>query len=50
MPTEIFENIQRRAKANGVSFSAMAVKLLECGLLDYEDSERVDSNKEGVDA
>ncbi len=37
---ETFKKIRKRAEKEKTSFSKMAVKLIECGLFDYEDSER----------
>jgi len=39
MPEELFDKIANRAKTNGLSFNAMAVQLLDCGVFDYEESE-----------
>ena len=40
MPVALFEKIVLRAKRRGVSFSEEAAKLLDCGLMDYEESEQ----------
>jgi hypothetical protein len=42
LPEDLYRKIARRAKKAGTSFSEQAVKLLECGVFDYEDSERYD--------
>jgi hypothetical protein len=44
IPTPIYDKIAKRAKKAKVSFSEMAVKLLDCGLFDYEDSEQYDDH------
>ena len=40
MPVALFEKIVLRARRHGVSFSEEAARLLDCGLLDYEESEQ----------
>jgi hypothetical protein len=42
IPEEDFIKIKQRAESDGVPFTAKAVELIRCGLLDYEDSERHD--------
>jgi len=42
MPETLFDKINKRAAADGVSFNKIAVDLLACGLLDIEESEMYD--------
>jgi len=39
LPEVTFLKIRNRAAKAGVPFTTMATKLIECGLLDYEESE-----------
>lgn len=39
MPEELFDKILTRAIKAGVPFNTIAVTLLSCGVLDYEESE-----------
>jgi hypothetical protein len=44
IPEELYRKIDRRAKRAKVSFSDQAVKLLDCGEFDYEESELYDAD------
>jgi hypothetical protein len=44
-PPEVFVKINARADAAKVSFSTMAVRLAHCGIMDYEDSERLEPKR-----
>jgi len=44
-PAEVYEKIKSRATHEGVSLSDMAVKLTDCGLFDYEESEAHDERQ-----
>lgn len=44
-PEEIFLKVKQRAEDAEVSFTVMAVKLIDCGIFDYEDSERHEPKK-----
>jgi hypothetical protein len=44
IPEELYRKIDRRAKRAKVSFSDQAVKLLDCGEFDYEESEMYDAD------
>jgi hypothetical protein len=40
MPKDAFDKIAKRAKIDNVSFNQKAVELIDCGIFDYEESER----------
>lgn len=42
LTSSTYEKVHTRAKREGVSFSEMAARLVECGLFDYEESEKHD--------
>jgi hypothetical protein len=42
MPEEIYDKIAFRADLDNMTFSKKAVELIDCGLFDYEESERHD--------
>ena len=39
-PIKIYNKLVKRAIADGISLSDEAVKLIDCGLFDYEESEQ----------
>ena len=43
MPEALFLKICERANRDGVSFNSVAVKMLDCGVFDYEESEACDA-------
>lgn len=47
LPLDVYEKVKRRAAKAKKSFSAEAVDLIKCGLLDVEDSERHEPKTKG---
>jgi hypothetical protein len=47
-PPEIFAKVNARAAEAGVSFSSMAVRLIHCGVFDYEESEALEPKRKGA--